>query len=215
MNGKILSMLVNWPCHGTASGQENLKITGDWPGIAARYLNEKLGEDVVVAVTAGASGDINPIYGPNDNFREIEAVGVNVAREVLKIMQGIRAYPVSTIDVQSKTLTLTGKKGGTGRYPDEKIEKGPDREVTLSICKLGNYVLAGISGEVMTEIGMNIKHSSPYQGTIVVTHCNGTSGYICTDQAFEEGGYETKVTRLWPGAEKIITQNVLDMIHSF
>jgi len=215
IKGKLLSVLINWPCHGTASGQENLRITGDWPGITARYINETIGKDVIVAVTAGASGDINPIYGPNDNFREIQAVGVNVAKEVLNIIPEIQTYPVSTVNVRNKTLTLPGKKVGTGRYTHEIMEKGPDREVTLSICKLGNYVLAGISGEVMTEIGMNIKNSSPYEGTLVVTHCNGTSGYICTDQAFEEGGYETKVTRLWPGAEKIITQNVLDMIHEF
>jgi len=213
-NGKLLSLFVNWPCHGTASGQENYKITGDWPGLAARFLNEKLGDDVVVAVTAGASANINPIYGPNDNFREIEAVGAHVGEEVFRILRDIETYPVHSIHVLNKTLTLPGKMGGTGRYTNEVIEKGPDRNINLSLCKIGNFVFSGISGEVMTEMGMQIKKSSPYQGTFVLTHCNGSSGYICTDKAYKEGGYEVQVTRFWPGVEKVLTQNVEEMINS-
>jgi hypothetical protein len=67
----------------------------------------------------------------------------------------------------------------------------------------------------MNEIGTEIKKQSPYSGTVVVTHCNGSSGYICTDQAFQEGGYEVMVTRLMPGAEKILTDRVAQMIHDF
>lgn len=213
-NGKLLSLLVNWPCHGTASGQENYEITGDWPGLAARFLNDKLGDDVVVAVTAGASGDINPIYGPNKNFREIEAVGANVGAEVNRILKETETYPVYSIQVLNRTLTLPGKKGGIGRYPNESLEKGPDRNINLTVCKIGNFVFSGISGEVMNEIGMQIKNSSPYKGTFVITHCNGTSGYICTDKAYPEGGYEIQVTRFWPGVEKTLTQNVAEMINS-
>ena len=73
MNNKTLAVLVNWPCHGTVSGQDNTLITGDWPGAAARHIKKNIGNDVVVAVTAGASGDINPLYGPGKNFTEIEA----------------------------------------------------------------------------------------------------------------------------------------------
>jgi neutral ceramidase len=81
--------------------------------------------------------------------------------------------------------------------------------------KIGDLVLFGISGELMTEMGMQIKKKSRYPNTIIVTHCNGSSGYICTDKAFTEGGYETKVSRLMPGAEKQLVNKCLQMIHSF
>jgi hypothetical protein len=109
---------------------------------------------------------------------------------------------------------LPGKKGGIGRYPNEVLEKGPDRNINLTVCKIGNFVFSGISGEVMNEIGMQIKKSSPYQGTFIITHCNGTSGYICTDKAYQEGGYEVQVTRFWPGVENAVTHNVTEMINS-
>ena len=76
-------------------------------------------------------------------------------------------------------------------------------------------MLAGISGEVMNEIGLDIKKQSPYTSTIIVTHCNGSSGYICTDKAFSEGGYEVKVTRLMPGVEKPLTNQIIQMIQGF
>jgi hypothetical protein len=45
-----------------------------------------------------------------------------------------------------------------------------------------------------------------------VTHCNGSIGYICTDKAFSEGGYEVKVTKLMPGIEKPLTKKFMEMI---
>jgi hypothetical protein len=93
--------------------------------------------------------------------------------------------------------------------------RGPDVEISLSVFKIGNLVLAGISGELMNEIGVSIKKQSPYSSTVVITHCNGSSGYICTDKAFSEGGYEVKVSHLEPGAEKPLVKKILGMIENF
>jgi hypothetical protein len=67
----------------------------------------------------------------------------------------------------------------------------------------------------MTEMGLQVKKQSPYRKTIMITHCNGLTGYICTDNAFTEGGYETKVSHLMPGVEKPLVQKCLEMIKSF
>jgi len=214
LNNNTLAVFVNWPCHGTASGQENYEITGDWPGAAARYIKKQSGEDKVVAITAGASGDINPIYGPGKNFDEIEAVGFHVGRAAWETCNNITTYPVESIDAIYSSITLPGKKACKDRYPQSSYESGPDVEIRLTTFKIGDVVLAGISGEVMNEIGSNIKKQSPYTSTIVVTHCNGSSGYICTDKAFPEGGYEVMVTHLMPGAEKPLTEKILQMIHA-
>ena len=67
----------------------------------------------------------------------------------------------------------------------------------------------------MTEMGMEIKKRSPYPATMIITHCNGSSGYICTNKAFTEGGYEVKVSRLMPGVEKPLVDKCLEVIRSF
>jgi neutral ceramidase len=215
LNNKILAVLINWPCHGTASGQENTQITGDWPGMAAGFIRKQADGDLVVAITAGASGDINPIYGPGDDFNEIEAVGYHVGRAAWKTMDEINTFPVESLGVDAKSIMLPGKKEGKDHYPQKSYEPGPDVEIRLITFKIGNLVLAGISGELMNEIGMAVKKQSPYTGTIIVTHCNGSSGYICTDKAFSEGGYEIQVTQLMPGAEKPLMNKLLQMINAF
>jgi len=212
LQNHTLAIFVNWPCHGTVSGQENYQITGDWPGAAAGYIKKQAGEEVVVAVTAGASGDINPIYGPGTDFDEIEAVGYHVGKAAWETYNKTDTYPVESVAALNDFLVLPGKKECKDRYPQQSYESGPDVEIRLSVFRIGHLVLAGISGEVMNEIGMNIKLQSPYSNTVIVTHCNGSSGYICTDKAFPEGGYEVQVTRLMPGAEKPLTQKMLQMI---
>src|ERR1051326_5440179 len=77
----LLALLVNWPCHGTVTGQENYDLTGDWPSSAARFIKKLAGKNVIVAVTAGASADINAIYGPGNDFNEVEAVGYHAVNE--------------------------------------------------------------------------------------------------------------------------------------
>ena len=215
LNKKVLAVLVNWPCHGTASGQDNLQITGDWPGAAARYIKNQAGKDIIVAITSGASADINPIYGPGKNFKEIEAVGFHVGVEAYKTLSQMETFPVKSLQASYTTMNFPGKKGGKDDFPQTSYESGPDTELRLSVLKIGDLVLSGISGELMTEIGMEVKKQSPYSNTIIVTHCNGSSGYICTDKAFSEGGYEVRVTKLMPGVEKPLTGKFLEMIHSF
>jgi neutral ceramidase len=215
LNNNTLAVLINWPCHGTTSGQQNTQITGDWPGIAAGFIKKQAAGELVVAVTAGASGDINPIYGPGDNFNEIEAVGYHVGRAAWKALGEITTFPVESLGAEAESIILPGKKMCKDHYPQKSYESGPEVEIRLITFKIGNLILAGISGEVMNEIGMAVKKQSPYAGTIIVTHCNGSSGYICTDKAFPEGGYEIQVTQLMPGAEKPLTNRLLQMINAF
>jgi neutral ceramidase len=214
-NNRTLAVFINWPCHGTASGQENYEITGDWPGATSRYIKKQTEEEIVVAITAGASGDINPIYGPGKDFDEIEAVGYHVGKAAWETYNKITTYPVESIDAINTFLTLPGKKECKDRFPQNSYESGPDVEIRLTTFRIGDLVLAGISGEVMNEIGSNIKEKSPCKNTVIVTHCNGSSGYICTDKAFSEGGYEVMVTHLMPGAEKPLTDKVVQMIYDF
>ncbi len=198
-DGNIRAVHVNYPCHGTCTGQDNYQVTGDWPGIAANMMKEKLGKDVIIMVTAGASADINPIYGPNNNFRQVNAVAYGVASVALELIEKCVTTEYSELRSAAKSATFPGKKGWKTHFPQESVP-GEDVMINFSAIKMGNIILAGISGELFTEIGMNVKKRST-GSTTVMTHCNGASGYICTDASFLEGGYEPKVSRLWPGSE--------------
>src|SRR5688572_23787952 len=93
----LLAVLLNWPCHGTVSGQGNYQLTGDWPASVARHIKKQAGKNIVVAITAGASADINPIYGPGSDFREVEAVGYHVGNVAWKTLGNIETFPVKSL----------------------------------------------------------------------------------------------------------------------
>jgi neutral ceramidase len=215
LDSRPIAVLINWPCHGTSTGYANYEISGDWPGSAARYIRKNMKDEVVVGVTAGASGDINPIYGPGTDFREVEAMGYQVGNETMKVLEHLTTYPVKTLQLKDTILVFPGKSRTENHFPKQSFEPGPPVTLRLSALKIGNLILAGISGEVFTEIGMEIKNQSPYSETVVMTHCNGSSGYIITDSSYPKGGYEVQVTRLMPGAEKPIIRTMIDLINTF
>lgn len=214
MNRNPMALHVNWPCHGTASGQENYQITGDWPGLAARHIESEFKEEIVVPVTAGASADINPIYGPNDNFNEIESIAMLVGEEVMRIAPTIETHNGGAIKGVKMTVIAKGKKRFESRAPNQKLESAENVPINLSVLKIGSIVFVGISGELMTEIGMRIKEESPFKNTVIITHCDGASGYLCTNRTYPEGGYEAMVSRVMPGTEYLISDNLKKMLHS-
>jgi len=214
MNNNTVALFINWPCHATAGGSENNLITGDWPASVARYIKKQAGKDIVVAISAGASANINPIYGPGNSFKEIEAVGFNVATEAWKKLPEIKMRQVKTIQAKNATLKFPGKMRTNNYLPQTSYESGPEVELRLTTLKIGDLVLSGVSGELFTEIGMEVKKRSPYGNTFIVTHCNGSNGYICTDSAYPVGGYEVGASWLMPGVEKPLTEKFMQLIRS-
>lgn len=215
LDHKLIAIFVNWPCHATAAGHANTYITGDWPGATARYIRRVLGNDVVVPVTAGASGNINPIYRDRSGLDHIDAMGILLGKEVIDIAGQVKTTTECTVNVIGRTIIAKGKEGRTEKSKDPKeLVPSTDVEINLSVLKVGNIVFAGISGELFTEIGKYIKTESPGVTTVVITHCNGSSGYLCTDEAYPQGGYEVAVSRTMPGTEQLIKKNIMEMIKS-
>jgi hypothetical protein len=71
--------------------------------------------------------------------------------------------------------------------------------IRLSLLMLDDIVLTGVSGEVFTLIGQRLKKESPGNHTVIITHANGSSGYIPNDAAFDQISYEITASHLKPG----------------
>jgi len=208
-----ISLFVNWPCHGTVMSGRNYQITGDWAGIAATYVEKAYDGKITAPVTAGASGDINGLNGPGEQFGYVDITGIMVGEEVVRVAKDIKTFPYGSISASQRLIILPGKQRAKSNFPQKTYEPGPNLDVRLSALKIGNIVFTGISGEVMNEIGLDVKKLSPFKYTYVITHCNGSSGYLVTDEAYQEGGYEVRSTRAMLGAEKAIIENLIDMIY--
>ncbi|MEN6544886.1 MAG: hypothetical protein ABFE07_02500, partial [Armatimonadia bacterium] len=72
--------------------------------------------------------------------------------------------------------------------------------------------IVGVPGEVLTEIGLQIKQRSPFAHTMVVSLANGCIGYLPTDDAVDEGGYEPGWTPVGKGTEKMLVQTSVSLL---
>jgi neutral ceramidase len=218
--GKPLSIIMNWPCHATVLGPKNYMITGDWPGAASRYVEKEFDENFVAPVTIGASGDINPIYGPHIDFESNsayafgkDAVGEDLAKVSMKVSKEMRTFSSGQINAIQRLVSVPAKDQEVpGRFQQPNSSEDGFLKIRLSALRIGNIILTGVSGEVFNEISVKMRKQSPYTNTFMITHCNGSSGYLVTDAAYAEGGYEPNSTRAKSGAEKAIIDGLLEMI---
>ena len=87
--GRPLAVMMNYGCHPTVMGYQNLLLSADYPG-AARAALRRMDPDAVFMYTNGASGDVSTRFTRREQtFVEVERMGRILAGEVLKVMQTI------------------------------------------------------------------------------------------------------------------------------
>jgi len=216
--GNIITLMIDWPCHAVVLGPRNLLISGDWPGATSRYIEDSLGT-AIAPVLVGASGDINPIYGPHIDFMDvssysyaINAIGYDISNEAIRVSNEIKTSGKCEIRALQKIILLPGKSEDQNRLHHTSYEPGNEVEVRLSAIRIGDIVLAGVNGEVFNQIGVKLRNQSPFPNTFIVTHCNGSAGYLVSDDAIPRGGYEVRSTSVASGAEEGIISGLLEMI---
>ncbi|HUT35477.1 MAG TPA: hypothetical protein VNE39_18460 [Planctomycetota bacterium] len=86
-------------------------------------------------------------------------------------------------------------------------------ELEVQGIAIGRIAIVGLSGEPFAELEKGLQELSPFPHTIPIGGANGTIGYLPTDEAFAEGGYEVETApylygalRLQPGIEPVLRQ---------
>ncbi len=77
----VIATLFNFTGHPVIVGSYNLELSGEFPGVAARTVENLLGG--VAIFTQGAAGDVT-VNRSGDPFDEIERLGRTLAGEVIK-----------------------------------------------------------------------------------------------------------------------------------
>lgn len=214
--GEPIAILSNYGVHATVMGASNREISADLPGATARFVEQHYGGRVVSPWTSGAGGDQAPIYDRNGTeFRHVDMLGQILGEEVVRVAEEIKTSPRGKITTLQRVVSCPGKRTvqppGVGR--EFKIEDADPVQIRLSLLAIGDIALAGVSGEVLTMIGQRLKAESPFARTMLVTHCNGSSGYLPDDAAWDEPAFEVVQARVKRGcAEDAIVNGLVEMM---
>lgn len=105
LDGSPLAVVYNFACH-LLFGDTRGSITGNFPAIASKCIEETLGGDVTAMFLQGACGDIIDItFKDFARPRDIEPLGTMLAMSTLKAWRDIQTGP-ATLNVLSQRVEL-------------------------------------------------------------------------------------------------------------
>lgn len=78
--------------------------------------------------------------------------------------------------------------------------------------RLGGIGLCAFPGEPFAEVGLEIKRRSPFAHTLFSGYTNDYLGYLPTDEARADGGYEIDVSPFAPGADRAVIEESLRLL---
>jgi hypothetical protein len=209
--GQIIGSVVNFACHavsGSAFSDWFYSISADYPGETMRVVEQL--EGGVCLFTSGTAGDIVPLRRGRKPRYEI---GRALAGEAIRRLQFVRTSGDIDMAAMTREVTLPIRQDLS---PDRIIaaDKGKTHLTTeIQVLRLGDIYILGLPGEVLVEVGLDIKQKAGLRNLIIAAVSNDTIGYVCHSQAYEQGGYEADSgTNLAKGAGEIIVTHALDLL---
>lgn len=217
-DGTPIALVVNYAMHGTVMSGQNLKISGDAPGVVASYMEEKLGG--IVLYINGAAGNIAPIYSV---YADPSSGHLSQFRALLgdRVIAAARAMPAATdrIVLRHGAHVVETPRREDLVWPDELAAYATsDRErikLPLRFLAINDVVIWSAPVEMFCEIAMTIRERSPFKETFYFGYTNGWFGYLPTAKGFEEGGYEPRTSPFTPQAESDVSSAVSAFIQKF
>jgi hypothetical protein len=226
LEGRPIALLLNYSVHPT-SVLGTGELSADLSGVAGRHVEEHF-DGAVCLWTPGTIGDQAPrvdlglAFGAAPDarqaaraYRAMEAQGLMVGAEAVRVAEAIPAARTTAdapVGAGQRLMELPRKAG-------VNVMEGMRQQVTetvplrLAVIRIGEVVLAGVSGEVVTEIGERLRAASPYAHTLLVSIANDRIGYIPDDARYDRPVHSVRGCPIVRGyAEDTIVDGVLGLL---
>jgi len=166
------------------------RISIDFPGLARERLQEK--EQVPQIYFTGCAGDIGAGKYNDGSRRARDELTERMYDAMEASAASTRLLPAEQIQWRTTTFSLPAKNA-----PDEKVI-GP---IEASSLQIGRIRIVHLPGEPMVAFQFYAQQLVPEDFVAVAGYGDGSPGYVCTEEAFDEGGYEPRASRVAPQSE--------------
>ncbi len=208
-NDNIVGSVINFACHPVCVyPYQATAISADFPADATALVERA--EGGICLFTLGTAGDIVPYQR---GVKAHQQIGKALGAEALRRLQFVSTSDEVTLDAIKKDIKFPVKKPASA--DEEKKPDKSDEYITteMQILRLGDIYILGLPGEVLVEMGLEIKKRAGIDKLFIFSLSNDAIGYVCHSQAYEEGGYESgPATHLAKGAGEIMIEEALDLI---
>ena len=233
-DGTPLAALANFACHAVCGGDSFYGYSADYVGHARAAFAAVVGCPMLFA--DGCAGDQVPRWRQHDARQR---VGKSLGAEAAKVWLGVdeRAGEVELavaradvfLPLNPNIKPLAEAQAALDAHPEPESNKAVWEREMLALAtetqgmtegypvevwalRVGDCGLVALAGEVLVEIGMQIKQRSPFPVTLVVSLANGCVGYLPTDNACREGGYEPNWSPVGPGTERVLVEAAVALL---
>jgi hypothetical protein len=161
-----------------------------------------------------SAGDINPRFvggleGVVDDLEKTKQLGYEIGQQVVQVTGDIRTKePLNPhIRLVNKDIECPLKYNWVMRD-----FRTTTTAVPTTAIRIDAFTWVTFPGELFHEIGKQIKASTHNSYAFLVGYCNGGMGYLPTQKAFSQGGYEPNASRFAPVTEKVYLEQVREML---
>jgi neutral ceramidase len=217
-DGAPAAVVFDFSTHATSLGPANLLVSGDVLGLAEQFVEKQVGGGAAAPAFAGASGNIDPWFRVLPKFEDADGwipepvlLATLLGEEVVRVARTVEAKEAGG-EIRSvlRTIDVPGKPAAEAKT----VAGGQAVPLTITAARVGEVAFVGFGCEVFNEIGREIKSSSPWKTTFVITHCNGAAGYLPNRQAYAEGGYEVESSPFAPGAAEVVVEEARRLLQT-
>jgi neutral ceramidase len=201
----MIALLVNATCHPVYEMCAP-SVSPDYPGELTTLLDETYAGAVSLFLN-GAAGNVNPTSvssGPAESLRHAAALVESVRLAIENATSELSPH----LQLRRRSFDLA-----------TRLPRGEDVGVTLSAeivgLRLGSAALVFLPGEPFAETALAVRQASVFDFTAIVGFAEETIGYVPTDEAFAEGGYEARFgtwSLVAPGSERRLRQEVVELL---
>ncbi|MFV2067608.1 MAG: neutral/alkaline non-lysosomal ceramidase N-terminal domain-containing protein [Pirellulales bacterium] len=200
-----IAILVNFTAHPVLEMCIK-KVSPDYPGEMNREL-ERRHPGTVAMFLQGACGNINPptMERGAANSRRY---GQRLAAIVHDAMSDLQPLDGDELGLRWKTVRLP-------RRDVHGLPESKPLEIRIGAARLGNAAFVFLPGEPFVEIALALRRASPWKFTAVVGYAEDYIGYIPTDRAFINGGYEIgpgRWSQVARGSESIVCRGAIELV---
>lgn len=203
-----IATLVHYACHPVISGNKNMRVSAEIPGVICAYVREQVGGECLFL--QGACGEINPylaalLQQDANAYAQLVEEAQKAAKEVVRIVQ--QAEPADAKEYAIRYKDVPVSFGFRHAVTDERLttmlrsyfseaqwqgisQPGFRMKASVSLLMLGDtFAWAGFPGEFFDDFQAELADDSPVAHTFFVGYCNGYYAYFPTIQAAAQGGY--------------------------
>jgi len=208
--GKVRAVYASYACHAVTLSHN--KIGGDWPGYAARAIEDTF-PDATALVAIGCGADQNPNSGvTGDKVDVAVAQGREVAAEVKRLAENFLAPITGPITAKAQTIELPladhptraewekraqdmGPVGHFARVTLAQIDRGEKLPTKVAYpvqtWAFGDSLaMVHLPGEVVVDYALRLKTELDGRRLWLTAYANNAPCYIPSERILKEGGYE-------------------------